>query len=604
MKPKSAIRRSQLITTFGPGAMLDLPRVSVLVAGLEHWVGRGEPIVEPRLARKLAAVLGLEAVELRSPPLPPELRGSEHRGVKAFRFPEWFLTQQSNYLGGDGVRSRLLLHRTRLEQGRFRDEDGKLQPVTPVRFVRACRAGHIDDIDWYDFVHRGAADDCKRAGRQLYLNEHGISSALSEESVRCDCGARRNIVEAAITDSHPLGICKGKRLWLGPASREACQFPFRLLIRSASNAYFAQTLSVISLPDRGQRVRAAVDAAWEDMQAATTRELLRHEMSKPRLKEAFKGISGDEVWAELQRRLSGSNGEQAPIKMAELETLMTARADEQNAIFSAQVLPREAWDQTWMQPIERVVLVHRLREVVAQVGFTRFEPIAPDIQGELDLGVLRAALATETTWLPAFENRGEGIFVQFNRQTVAAWTERPAVAKRALVLLEAWKAQQQGQHGPERDFPGMPYLLLHSFAHLLLTALSLRCGYPASSIRERVYAADELGYGILLYTGAPDAEGTLGGLVEAGRDIAPLVQDALELGRLCSNDPICAQRDPAREPASRSLHGAACHGCLLIAETSCEQHNNFLDRGLVVATIEKLGLEMFPERTAGLGADV
>jgi hypothetical protein len=50
-----------------------------------------------------------------------------------------------------------------------------------------------------------------------------------------------------------------------------------------------------------------------------------------------------------------------------------------------------------MQAVERVVLVHRLREVVAQVGFTRFEAAAPDIQGELEMGVSRADLAREPT---------------------------------------------------------------------------------------------------------------------------------------------------------------------------------------------------------------
>jgi hypothetical protein len=134
--------------------------------------------------------------------------------------------------------------------------------------------------------------------------------------------------------------------------------------------------------------------------------------------------------------------------------------------------------------------------------------------------------------------------------------------------------------------------MLHSLSHLLITAVSLECGYPASSIRERVYAV-EAGYGILLYTGSPDAEGTLGGLVEAGRQIGRHLEAALELGRLCSNDPVCAQHDPASKHEQCFLLGSACHGCLLIAETSCEQFNDFLDRALVVPTVENLGAEFF-----------
>jgi MrfA Zn-binding domain len=120
------------------------------------------------------------------------------------------------------------------------------------------------------------------------------------------------------------------------------------------------------------------------------------------------------------------------------------------------------------------------------------------------------------------------------------------------------------------------------------------CGYPASSIRERIYAGS-YGYGILLYTGSPDAEGTMGGLVQAGRQIARHLKSAIDLGRLCSNDPVCAQHAPENQHECRFLHGAACHGCLLIAETSCEQHNDFLDRALVISTVDSIGAEFFGE---------
>ncbi len=59
---------------------------------------------------------------------------------------------------------------------------------------------------------------------------------------------------------------------------------------------------------------------------------------------------------------------------------------------------------------------------------------------------------------------------------------------------------------------------------------------------------------------------------------------------LCSNDPVCASHDPAAHGHSPLL-GAACHGCLLISETSCEMRNDFLDRALVVPTVEAKGCE-------------
>jgi hypothetical protein len=247
-----------------------------------------------------------------------------------------------------------------------------------------------------------------------------------------------------------------------------------------------------------------------------------------------------------------------------------------------------------MGKVDRVVLVHRLREVMVQVGFTRFEPAVADIDGELTLDVRRANLARELTWLPAVENRGEGVFISFRPDLIARWATGRAAQDRGKRLLDGFSAWEKSHGSGSSFFPGLPYIFLHSLSHLLITAVSLECGYSASSIRERIYAGDT-GYGVLLYTASPDAEGTLGGLVQVGHRIEQHLQQALEAGRLCSNDPVCAQHQPENPQEERFLHGASCHGCLLISETSCERRNEFLDRALVVPTVEGLGAEFFTE---------
>ena len=288
-----------------------------------------------------------------------------------------------------------------------------------------------------------------------------------------------------------------------------------------------------------------------------------------------------------------------PPKWPELETLISVKEgrtkDEVGGTFDAEALPRKDWDQPWMQAIAKVVLVHRLREVVAQLGFTRFEAVGPDEHGELDTNVQRASIALDAKWLPAVENRGEGIFLLFDRAKLDDWAHRPAVLERGRRLESGFKGWQAQHPGAGQHVRGLPYVMLHTLSHLLLTTVSLECGYAASSIRERIYAVPEIGYGILLYTGTSDAEGTLGGLVATGRQIAEHMKRAIELGRLCSNDPICAQHDPADRHEARFLHGAACHGCLLVSETSCEQHNEFLDRALVVPTVSDLDSAFFAE---------
>lgn len=235
--------------------------------------------------------------------------------------------------------------------------------------------------------------------------------------------------------------------------------------------------------------------------------------------------------------------------------------------------------------IKAVIQVHRLREVLALVGFTRFEAVMPDIHGEYETDVERAQIALEPSWFPAVENRGEGVFLQLCADAIRTWRKRSSVQDRIGALAEGHQQWAQ-QRDSQRQFPDGPYVLLHTLSHLLLQSLAMRCGYPATSIRERVYVDDEAEhYGLPLYTASPDAEGTLGGLVQQAQYIEDHLAQALRIGTLCSNDPVCAQHTPGQSMEERWLHGAACHGCALIAETSCEMRNDYLDRALVVPVL-------------------
>ncbi|MDQ6802753.1 MAG: DUF1998 domain-containing protein, partial [Acidobacteriota bacterium] len=229
----------------------------------------------------------------------------------------------------------------------------------------------------------------------------------------------------------------------------------------------------------------------------------------------------------------------------------------------------------------------------ALAGFTRLEAVTPDINGEYDSDVERANLALDPKWFPAVENRGEGIFIQLRASAISKWLQRPAVKSRLDHLADGhalFMADRKGQ----REFPGGPYVLLHTLSHLLIQSVAAHSGYPASSIRERVYAdAEGRRYGILLYTGTPDADGTLGGLVQQARHIDVHLADALRNAELCSNDPICSQHDPSEKMEGRWLHGASCHGCTLIAETSCEMRNDYLDRALVVPVLGLTDASLF-----------
>jgi hypothetical protein len=408
---------------------------------------------------------------------------------------------------------------------------------------------------------------------------------------------------AAKFQDKPFGFCRGEQPWLGPRAHAHCggddgkSEPSRLLVRSASNAYFAQKLSAISIPDAQSAVRKAVDTIWDDfLQYVESAEDVARERRKAKVHAALEHVTDDDVWREVQRRKGSYTPQTKGIKQAEIETLLSsmvgASEDVPDGDYFARALPIGSGSPL-LSSIERVVLVHRLREVIAQVGFTRFESAVPDVDGELSLDVKRAELALDTTWVPAIENRGEGFFIAFKADAITAWRKRPAVEARGKVLLAGFDAWQ-ADHTAKTPFPGVPYVMLHTLSHLLITAVSLECGYASTSIRERVYATSS-GYGILLYTGTADAEGTLGGLVQVAKRIEQHLRIALDLGHLCANDPVCAQHRPDSQQEQRFLSGAACHGCLYIGETSCERMNDFLDRSLVVPTVEGLGAEFFAE---------
>ena len=597
MKPQGNIRRSQLITTFGPGSMMDLPDHSVLIAGLDHWKGDKFEVIEDRLLDRLMSALDVHELKMFTPPAHDDDPSKPLSHVVAWQFPEWFVTQKAAVESDSNsrVRSRRLVHRSALTKSKFIDSDRKKQSVVPVRFVRACPLGHIGDIDWPVFCHENKEKVCARP--MLWWDELDTSGDMSSIQVRCQCGVRRRLKEAAGYVSEALGKCDGRKLWLGPRVWDQCNQKNRLLNRTASNAYFAQRLSAISLPKRNETISNAVDQVWQFLEAADSVAEVKFCRKMAQVKAVIEDFSDDEIWAEIESRREGGEAENVSIRQPELETLIASKeeigTDKPDGDFFARSLPDSVWSKPWMSGVEKVVLVHRLREVIAQIGFTRFEPPGSDLEEELDIGVVRATLARETTWVPAIENRGEGVFIQFNDEAIESWAKRKDVQQYGTKLLDGFELWKSEHKSSSDTFRHLPYYMLHSLAHLLITTISLECGYPASSIKERIYALDGVGYGVLLYTGSPDAEGTLGGLVQTGRRIHHYIRKAIEFGQLCSNDPICACHNPKDPHERRFLHGAACHGCLLISETSCERFNSCLDRNLVVPTLENAGVEFF-----------
>ena len=245
--------------------------------------------------------------------------------------------------------------------------------------------------------------------------------------------------------------------------------------------------------------------------------------------------------------------------------------------------------------VKNVSLIHKVREVQVLTGFSRIKPVESEIGTEKNVSNLVSVKEKDTKWYPAYQVRGEGIFLEFDNNAIESWLSRnPKIKKRIDLLNENYSNSYFGANNPRTFSP--KFLLLHTISHLLIKQLSFECGYSIASLKERLYCSEEDEVkqmaGILIYTASGDSEGTLGGLVRQGRsDTLPNVfRKAIESAIACSNDPVCSL---SQGQGRDSLNLAACHSCLLIPETSCEEYNIILDRGVVVGTLEDPSLGLY-----------
>jgi hypothetical protein len=570
---------------------MDLVEHAVLVGGLDFWSydkAQGVPVInEPRLRDAIAQRLeGSEcrlSVErpFRMPPIGDDQEPTRFAGVQVLEFPTWMVCQNPD--------CRALVRSSGLEirGNRYWHQctGGKPSLAVPVRFVAACRRGHVTDFPWIPFAHH------KRricASPNLRLLE-GASGDFTEVKITCSCGAEALLSRAMVPDANP--ICPGERPWLGVEGKEECTERLRLLVRTASNSYFSQVVSALSIPEKGNEAAVAVQRLWnyfakvsDEAKLAMVREMM------PEVEAGLAGYSDAEAFEAIEARRKGRLPTRKPLRTAEFEQFVSQPVEASGELpgegvdFFARTLATEVP----LLGVAQVVLVSKLREVRAQIGFTRLEPATPNLQGEYELGVESAPLGLQNDWLPASEIRGEGVLVRLDEEAVREWEARPAVVRRGKELLAGFDEwAKRFEQGPE--FPGVRYYLLHSLSHLLMSAISLECGYAASALGERIYCApahdDVPMAAILISTGSSGSEGTLGGLVEQGRDLRAHLRRAFDLGVLCSYDPVCAGHSPQNDYAERYLEGAACHGCLYVAECSCERFNRYLDRALVVPAI-------------------
>ncbi|MBK8979629.1 MAG: DUF1998 domain-containing protein [Planctomycetes bacterium] len=582
------IRRSQVVTTYGPGAIVDFragsqgdAAISAVAAGLEAWqkvpdqYADATRIHEPRLQK----LLNVKHFRL-APVAPRDKWKHSNKPASVFlegrRFPLWQQCPRCHRLAtasewssepGDPA----------LRCGSCSSNHAPVH-VVPVRFVAACPRGHLEDFPWHWWVQH--SESCKR--RELYLDSKG-GTGLASLILRCGgCNRSRSMDGALLKRALKGTSCRGNRPWLDDS--EECAEDLRGLQRGASNLYFAAQASSLDIPPWSQPL---VRMLGKRLDSLLQRDVDERRKALEFLDEGDRfsvrlGMTLDEVLDRIEMLGTVLDKTSADaLRREEYEQLRTEHEGvDPDHEFEVRVQPRP---DVLVKYLEALVEVRRLREVRALRGFTRISPPGPD-EAKRPLSPLSRQ---PLDWLPAVEVRGEGIFVGLDLHRVREWEHAARDSLAALTseierrYTAAWSARGDGGEPVERPITPR-FLLVHSLAHALIRQLALDCGYSSASLRERLYVAedDHEMAGLLIYTASSDADGTLGGLSRQARPerFAQLLIDAIRSIAWCSNDPLCIHGRASSEPLNR----AACHACILASETSCEQFNQLLDRTVLL----------------------
>nr|WP_051527194.1 DUF1998 domain-containing protein [[Eubacterium] cellulosolvens] len=612
MKPGYQTRASQSILQYGVGAMVDFPDQTLMTAAPEVWAGSVTEIHDERLEK----ALHIDYIGM------PGSRSNDintKAGISYVRFPEWYFCPVCRRFQKI---SEWKKEYVKYAASKTKENDPhmlkRLQcfrcgcPLVAAGIIRICSNGHVDDFPWVEWAHIKSIpkkEIC--ASPQIeFRTGNSVTEGLQGLVVACtSCKASATLKEAFYPNVFQNLIdegyveefrCKGRHPWNG--TRCHCgQIPYTKQ-KGDSSVYFSISVSSIVIPTETD---ACINKIRE-CRKYKTYELILSEFEEKTEREEFLDQKYDS-WCEniselllieprrvkklLKGMLLQENKDREEVELdsteyryQEYEALagLMKYEIEGSEDFLREEMDVEEYD---IPGLKKVVLVKKLREVRALIGFSRMVPISPNKMDESGFVKIKE---DETNWYPGYEVRGEGIFLQFDQDMLDEWSKSDFVIHRQEIMKANYVDSFMGKQSSEE--PDAEFVFLHTLAHLLMKQVSFECGYNIASLRERLYYRPQVDgedgmAGILLYTASGDSEGTLGGLVRQGRrDCFPRIfKEAINKARFCSNDPICiTSTGQGRE----SLNMAACHSCGLVPETSCEKYNAFLDRGLIVGTFE------------------
>lgn len=625
-KVTHTVRASQAVLQYGVGAMVDFPEQTLMTAAPETWDTSVMEIHDERLENKFK-------VDYFGMPGSGD-EGKYQNGVSYTRFPEWYFCPKCRHF--KPLKQWIDDYTKSPKTKKIREKDPEMirrlrcstcfQDLVVARIVVACPHGHIDDFPWIKWVHAknfsGPKKVCSNPSLK-FTTSASSTEGLEGLTVSClSCNCRTTLKGAFDKDAlkridEETGgeynlSCAGRHPWKN--SKESCKEYPHVLQRGSSSVYFPITYSSLVIPPYSSKLTEMVQnsTGYSDLTkaiAATIKNaslipgvVITQEVKDSIVKQSISeyankisleiGRKEEQIRAILERKWNGKANDQYT------ESSIKYKAEEYAALSGEVTLDsndgefiREATsiDDYQIPHIKNISLIHKVREVQALIGFSRLEPVDKE-NLSADNKITPVNIKDDgTKWYPGYEIRGEGIFIELDDDAIDAWRScNSDVRDRVNLLNENYKKSYYGSI-KERTITEK-YLLLHTLSHLLMKQLSFECGYSIASLKERIYCSEPSQgrsmSGIFIYTASGDSEGTMGGLVRQGRpDVFPgIFKKAIEASITCSNDPVCSL---SLGQGRDSLNLSACYSCTLVPETSCEEFNVFLDRGVIIGTFEK-----------------
>ena len=576
-----ALRASQLVTMFGPGAIVQMEHDSVLVMGIDTWSKKES------YYKKLNHPYLQQLLEKKHFKMPRQV--DRHRVISCRSFPLWGVCSNPGC-------ARLQKHKAAPPDGKkFHCQDCNSE-IYAAKFVVTCPNGHLDEFPWEEWAHSKPPTPVCMKNPRLVFRAYGKGPGLADYFVKClECKASRRMT--GVTSREGLaGIvsgCSGAMPWLGKDVITKCtdsqEYPIHVYgvqIRSTS-MYYPVTISALHIPKWLHPIQLRITEKQEGIEAQlgiadphTVAE------KSPLFEKERETYSVNEIEKHIKKRFEPEHD------LSKDSTEIQVRKEEYKDLilneFESEFLEiaKTKVDKELEGYVNILKQIKRLTEIRVIRAFTRDVPADPYFsKGESNTKYCKIS-NNSTNWYPAVENRGEGFLFTLDEERLRKWEDNPDVISRCRTMINAFE-----RFFPSIDYedPRRPprYALLHTLAHVLIRGVAELSGYNEASIRERIYSGKQHN-GILLYTSTPSSDGSLGGLVRQGNteNFTNLIKSSVQNSMYCSRDPFCAEDNPedmarAEIPLYARSNASACYGCVLLPETSCENVNRLLDRRLL-----------------------